>query len=63
MNMYYVDGTVLEKKVEVTDVRAVNARDITHLKEICDASYVRWSARELSGPYAFGPYKLSSNWR
>lgn len=62
MNMYYVDGTELVKKKEVTDIRAVNAKDVNHLKEICDQSYVRWSPRGGTGTYAFGPYKLSDNW-
>lgn len=56
MNMYYVVGTEIEKKKEVTDVRAVNARDLEHLKQICDGSYVRWHLTDKE------PCKLSNNW-
>ena len=56
MNMYFVVGTELAKKKEVTDIRAVNARDLEHLKQICDDAYIRWHMTEKE------PQQLSTNW-
>lgn len=59
MNLYYVTGTELVKKknkeVEETDTRAVPAKDLDHLKLVCDEAYIRWE-------FLKGPYKMSQYW-
>lgn len=59
MNTYYVIGTELVKKKEkfkeVTDEHAVPAKDLDHLKLVCDQSYIRWE-------FVRGPYKMNQYW-
>ena len=59
MNLYYVNATELIKKnnkeKEVTGDHAVPAKDLDHLRIICDNAFIRWD-------FLRGPYQMSHHW-